>query len=77
MGRREEALGFVAEALDALWPFFEALPPAFADLAQRILAQARQLHSALGRPLPLDLEKRIATFERLMPELSKPEPSEP
>jgi tetratricopeptide (TPR) repeat protein len=62
---REEALNAMQEAADKLWPFFERLPSAFARHTGAMLNGLRELHESLGRPLPLEIQERIDTFERL------------
>jgi hypothetical protein len=65
LGRREEALATVGEAIDNLWPFFDRLPLAFAQKTVIMLRQILALHESLKRPLSPELQERIATFERL------------
>ena len=66
LGRREEALAAVEEALDSLWPSFERIPAAFARNTGIMLHQAQALHESLQRPLSSTLQERIAAFTRLM-----------
>lgn len=65
LGRHEEALQAMREAIENIWPFFERLPPAFARKTAAILQQLQTLYKDLQRPLPPELQERLATFARL------------
>ncbi len=66
LGRREEALPFVLEALDSVWPYFERVPQAFARDTGVMLRQALELHDALGRDPTPALGERATAFAHLL-----------
>ncbi|HZI13245.1 MAG TPA: tetratricopeptide repeat protein, partial [Myxococcus sp.] len=65
LGRHEEALTAIHEALDKSWPHFLSLPDRYRLNTGRMLFQLNAIHEALQRPLPAELQERLATFERL------------
>jgi hypothetical protein len=65
LGHPEAALAASQESVDALWPFYLRLPPAFSIDAGKHLAALRIRLTALSLPLPPDLLDRIATYTRL------------
>jgi hypothetical protein len=61
LGRGEEALDALTEAVNKLWPFFEALPAAFADHTYKMLMSTQRLHKALQLPPSPVLDERVAS----------------
>lgn len=65
LGRPNEALQSVEEALDKLWLFFLRFPQPLEQNTGLVLAHLAHLHESLQRSLPPELRERIATFKRL------------
>lgn len=63
MGRYSEAGDAFDEALDSIWPYFERLPDAFAQLTQALL-QLRQ--ATLGDQAPENLANRLTRYHEIL-----------
>jgi hypothetical protein len=62
LGQHEAALATAEEALEAIWPFFLRLSAAFERNTGIMLDNLLKRLDALGRPSPLSLVERVATF---------------
>ena len=65
LGKWADALASTQEAVDALWPFFVAIPAAFARDTRMMLSGLLVCLKVLGRPPGAATVERVARYQEI------------
>lgn len=65
MGRKQDALQKMQEAVDRIWPYFEQIPTAFRPRTEMMLSTLLEMRRHALLPMSTVLQRRISTFQRL------------